>query len=121
MSRMFYVVIMNLQSDPKGLGYTLFVINQMLLLLVIPVSILEKVFLSINQLQLRNAFPLLLIMIAFVVFDWFYYFREKAQKRITMKYRYEFVYRRPVLSFFLFLCLPFILLGLGSVLIYQNF
>lgn len=118
---MFYVVIVNLKSDTKGIGYMLFVINQLWLFFVLPLLILEKLFVSVHQLQLRGGAEFLLIVGGLILFDWFYYFREKAQQKITERYRYEFVLQRPIVSFFLFLWLPFVVLGYVSVLIYQYF
>ena len=119
MSRMFYVVIMNLQSDSKGLGYILFVVSQLWLFFVLPLFVLEKLFVSVRQLQLRDGAAFLIVAGGLILFDWFYYFREKAQQRIAMKYRYEFVLRRPISSFFLFVFLPCLVIMFIGQMIYQ--
>lgn len=111
--------MMNLQFHTKGLGYILFIISQLWLFFVVPLFVLEKLFISVSQLHLRNGAAFLIVAGGLILFDWFYYFREKAQQRIAMKYRYEFVLRRPVLSFFLFVFLQcFVIMFIGQI-IYQ--
>lgn len=120
MSRLFYVVLIAREFDNQGLGYILFVMNQFIFFFGLPLTVLEKSFKSVAELDLRNGLSFMIGLMLILVFDLFCYFNKDAQKRVLMKYNYEFVHQKPVWSFFLFLFIPFIIFGYITVLIFQN-
>ena len=125
MSRFYYIVYRALISHNENdkIATLSFIILQWLLFLLLPRIIIEALGFQILLPFIVNENYILVMTLGISIFDYFFYFREKATKRITIKYtnKYPFVEERPLTAFYLFIVAPIIILMLTSVIIHRNF